>query len=136
MISAVYFQRADRTHITLDEWRSAVLNVHDLRVAQGDNQPNRNWLGYRVNPIGSSPQFHDMRDRLNDAELFIASTNSWFRVFYWHSLEDSQCGVVTFPEPGAGDNQTRDTVLEAARALASILNAELAGEDETWYENQ
>lgn len=136
MIHACYFERdGARSHLTLAEWRAAVAAVPGVRLAPAAQHDSGDWMGYWVNPAGEpGQQFHDLPDRVEDAEVYLPDEGCWRRAFYWHQRPEPDLGVVTFesvPETLSGESHP---VWAAAQALARLLRAELVGEDETAYE--
>jgi hypothetical protein len=137
MTHACYFERdGARSHLTLAEWRAAVAAVPGVRLAPAAQHELGAWMGYWVNPACEpGQQFHDLPDRVEDAEVYLPGEGRWRPAFYWHQRPESDLGVVTFesvPETLAGEPHP---VWVAARALAQLLRAEVVGEDETAYES-
>lgn len=136
MIHAFYFERdGARSHLTLAEWRAAVAAVPGVRLATSPQHELGDWIGYWVNPAGEpGQQFHDLPDRVEDAEVYLPGEGRWSRAFYWHQRPEPDLGVVTFESVPETLSDEAHPVWAAARALAQLLRADLVGEGETAYE--
>ena len=130
-----YFQRdRDRSHITLAEWQEAIRAVPGVRPAEPPKGMPLEWIGYYVNLRATDTQFHDLQDRVHDAEVFFPKLGGWRRALYWHARRSADWGVITFPAPPHAVPNEEYPVWIAAASLAERLGAELVGEDETAYE--
>jgi hypothetical protein len=132
MTYAYYFERdGARSHLSLAEWRAAVAAVPGVRPVASPQDGLGDW----VNPGGRlGREFHDLPDRVDDAEVLFPTDGRWRRAFYWHRRPEPGLGVVTFEDCPASVSQDEYPVWVAARALAALLGAELVGEDHTAYE--
>ena len=136
MSYSIFFQRtATRKDIALAEWLSAVDRVPGVRRANDATADPHDWVGYFVNPKVTSGQFHQRPDRAFDAEVFFPEEGRWRRALYWNLIRgSSDHGVITFTDCPASVEQSRYPVGLAAAKLAVLLDAELVGEDDTFYE--
>lgn len=117
-----YFLRIEREMedgearpITLPEWKEAVSSVEGVRMSEGD--------AALVNPLTKETVV--LHNRGGDAELFRADCNRWLRVLWW-----TPDGIVRFPAPETDG----DPLLNAARGLATELDARIVGQDGEIYE--
>jgi hypothetical protein len=136
MTYAFYFERDKaRSHLSLTEWRAAVTATPGVRLVSAPQEGLYDWIDYWVNPSGSSgQQFHDQPDRAEDAEVLFPVNGTWRRAFYWHQRPEPGLGVVSFEACPSSVPQAEYPVWIAAQALATLLGAELVGQDDTAYE--
>ena len=66
--------------------------------------------------------------------MLLPASGRWRRAFYWHQRPEPDFGVLTFEGSGGGLPRDIDPVWVATRALATLLGADLVGEDEMAYE--
>jgi len=92
-------------------------------------------LGTGSTPRGTpGHQFHDLPDRVEDAEVLFPAEGRWRRAFYWHRRPEPGLGVVTFADCPASVRREEYPVWQAAKALAALLGTELVGQEHTAYE--
>jgi hypothetical protein len=134
MLYATYFDKsAANDHITLDQWKSALKSVPNVRAASVATSDPNEWIGYTVNTLSKRRQFHDLSDRQYDAEVFCSPRQEWLRAFYWCDASDHSgagVGIIILETPG----EVSDPLWLAAQALAHRLSANLVGENDTKYE--
>ena len=117
----------EKGHIRLTEWLKTIKSLENLREAQTDNP--HEWVGYIVNTMSKTGQFHQRPERKYDCDLFFKEENKWKRVFYWHFVEEETLGVITFE--GAFENKK---IEETARDISNLLGAVIKNEETTKYD--
>ncbi|QHT65666.1 hypothetical protein GXP67_02785 [Rhodocytophaga rosea] len=127
---AMYFERSNREHITLDEWLKAIESIPELQLAGITNNNFEDWIGY-FKHADDSKQFHHREDRKYDAEIYSNKETKWKRVFYWGFSKSKKWGVIRFE---ANDDPS-NPVNVVADKIADLLGARIRGEDYTWYED-
>ena len=104
--------------IQLSEWRTAVLQTRNVRMAEGD-------LEIR-NP--KTREIITARNAGGDAEVFFPAKAEWLRVFHW-----SPSGRISFRATYDFDLPTSD-IRRLAAKLARALSASLIGDEGDIYE--
>lgn len=126
----MYFERANREHIELDEWLKVIERISELQLAGITNNNFEAWIGY-IKYSDQPGQFHYREDRKYDAELYFDKEAKWKRAFYWGFSKSRKWGVIFFE---AYDDPL-SPINVVANTIAELLGARIRGEDHTWYED-
>jgi hypothetical protein len=104
--------------IALSEWRTAVQQTQNVRIAEGDFEIS--------NP--KTDEIITLRNAGGDAEVFFSAKAEWLRVF-----RCSPSGRISFRAPRDFDLPTSD-IRRLAAKLARALGASLIGDEGEIYE--
>jgi hypothetical protein len=114
----IHIRRTDRD-INLEEWQSAVRQTSGVRLISGDVPLGTTLQGQAITVKSSG----------GDAELFQPDVDRWVPAFQWRSSD----GEAVFAARGDFDDRS-SPIRTAARQLASILSAQLVGDEGEVYE--
>jgi hypothetical protein len=122
MAYAIHIRRRDPNGqilpIAISEWRAAVQQTENVRIAEGDFRTGNPKTGEII----------ALRNTGGDAEVFFPAEAEWRRLFRW-----SPSGQVSFGAPRDFDLPTSD-VRRLASKLAHALGASLVGDEGEVYE--
>jgi hypothetical protein len=104
--------------IALSEWRTAVQQTQNVRMAEGDLEITNPKTGEMIR----------LRNAGGDVEAFFPATAEWLRVFRW-----SPSGQISFAAPRDFELPTSDVRCLAAE-LAHALGASLIGDEGEIYD--
>ena|GEM_PF-1953926 len=102
------------SHIELAEWQSAVQSITDVRLDESENSATNPATGEKivVPSLAGAAAVH--------------VNGQWVKVFRWRK------GKVSFNAPAS--TSSKDPVMAAALALASVLSAVICGDEGEVYD--
>jgi hypothetical protein len=103
--------------ITLSEWKAAIENQKNVRLASNDI-------------VGTNPATGEVIRIPNsdgDAEVFFPEESKWYRVYRWRKGKINFKGLPSFDNPN-------DTIRQTTRLLAEVLGARIVGDEGEFYD--
>jgi hypothetical protein len=102
--------------ITINEWKSAVASVDGTRLKTGDNTISNPSTGEVIRIPGKE----------GEVEVYLQGEDLWIAAITWFE------GAATFRAPQVMDGT--DPVWAAARKLATLLGAQICGDEGECYD--